>query len=162
MLTQKRLKEVLHYDPETGLFRRALKTSNRVKVGEIAGTENAYGYLVICVEGKLHQAQRLAWLYMTGEWPEFIDHKNGHRADNRWSNLRDCTRLQNQANMKKPSHNTSGLKGVSLHSEAQKWRAKIQVNKKTIHLGLFATKRQAHDAYCEAARRYHGEFARFS
>ena len=88
-LTAARLRELLQYDPETGVFTRLVKTSNGIKVGDVAGTADARGYILIRVDGWLHLAHRLAWLHMTCEWPKgMIDHINGVRDDNRWSNLR--------------------------------------------------------------------------
>src|SRR4029434_9631151 len=100
MLTAERLREVLTYDPESGLFLWNITTSNRVRAGDIAGnTENHYGYRRIGIDGKLYRGARLAWLYMKGEWPPGrVDHKNRNRIDDRWENLRLCTHAQNVAN----------------------------------------------------------------
>jgi hypothetical protein len=108
-------------------------------------------------------AHRLAYLYMTGEWPPAgIDHRDTNRSNNRWNNLRAATQLQNSTNSSIRIDNTSGYKGVYWHIGARKWRAQI-VSKGKIHLlGYFSTPQAAHRAYCEAAIRLHGEFARFS
>ena len=88
-LTAAQLRELLQYDPETGVVTRLVKSSNGIKVGDVAGTADARGYILIRVDGWLHLAHRLAWLHMTCEWPKgMIDHINGVRDDNRWSNLR--------------------------------------------------------------------------
>ncbi len=91
---------------------------------------------------------------------ELCDHINGYTLDNRRSNLRPATHSQNMHNSKKPKHNTSGYKGVSLHKPANKWRADIQVNGTKMFLGLFNTAEQAYNVYCEAALKHHGKFAR--
>jgi hypothetical protein len=166
VLTQERLKELLSYDPETGLFRWIKKPApraNRVKIGAIAGCkEKAHGgYILIGIDGVLYGAHRLAWLYVHGYLPDEVDHESGKPWENWLENLRECTHSQNLKNVKKPSHNTSGFKGVHLHAETGKWRARICVEQKYISLGLHATKEQAHAAYREGAVRYHGEFARF-
>ena len=89
-----------------------------------------------------------------------VDHINGNVLDNRRSNLRICTKHQNTMN--KIVTNTSGYKGVSWHKRDKKWQAQIKINYVNIHLGLFSTPELAHKAYCEAAIKYHGEFARFA
>ena len=90
MLTQSELKSLLHYDPETGLFTWIAPLSNRVQVGDVCSTVAPIGYILIGVRGQKLYAHRLAWLYMTGEWPENqIDHINCVKTDNRWANLRE-------------------------------------------------------------------------
>lgn len=88
-----------------------------------------------------------------------IDHINGNPLDNRKINLRICTRVQNEANKPPGRNNTSGYKGVHWEKRLKKWRVKIKENKKIIHLGLFEKKEVAAQAYNEAAKRIHGEFA---
>jgi hypothetical protein len=88
-----------------------------------------------------------------------VDHSNGDTLDNRRHNLRLATRAQNSRNGKRRVNNTSGFKGVSLHRD-NVWLAKITVAKKQIYLGTFTSPEEAHAAYCRAADRYHGEFAR--
>lgn len=90
-----------------------------------------------------------------------VDHINGDTLDNRRKNLRVCTSAQNVRNCKKSRRNTSGFKGVSLAKSTGKWLAYISVNMRNKYLGSFATPEEAHAAYCEAAKKYHGEFARF-
>ncbi|MCK9994454.1 MAG: hypothetical protein Dbin4_02974, partial [Alphaproteobacteria bacterium] len=98
-LTQSRLKELLHYDPDTGVFTRRVQTSSNARVGDVAGCLHPEGYRHIQIDGKRYAAHRLAWLYMTGEWPtNQLDHLNGVRDDNRWGNLREATHGQNQQN----------------------------------------------------------------
>jgi hypothetical protein len=96
-LTQARLKELLHYDPESGAITWASRPSSRVKVGMLAGKVHpTQGYRQVRADKSLYYAHRLAWLYMTGEWPAAdVDHINHVRDDNRWSNLRGATRSQN-------------------------------------------------------------------
>jgi hypothetical protein len=92
---------------------------------------------------------------------EIVDHVNGESLVNTRQNLRVVTNAQNQWNAKRPSHNTSGFKGVSFNRKDQKWVAYIHLNKKHVHLGYFETPEAAYEAYCAAARKYFGEFARF-
>ena len=153
LLTVQRLKEVLHYDADTGLFTRF---AGRGRWKERAGTINR-GYLTIIVDQKRYRAHRLAWLYVHGEWPnDEIDHINGERADNRISNLRVATRTQNLHNISKANRNSkSGLRGTMWISSTNKWRAAIVVEGKFKHLGMFDEAEQAHAVYVEAKRILH-------
>ena len=137
-ITAEKLRELLHYDPETGIFTRKVSTSNSVKVGDITGCPSGPGYLLISVRSRRYQAHRLAWLYVYGEWPkDQLDHINRIRTDNRIANLRDVTQKQNHQNRSKPSNNTSGHTGVYWDKRDSKWRAEIKHNQKHIYLGYF-------------------------
>ena len=155
MLTQKRLREVLHYSPDTGEFLRLVTTSHKIKPGSVAGTVNGCGYRQINIDGTVFYAHRLAWFYMTGEWPmNDIDHLNGARADNRWSNLRSVDRRTNLENQRAPSKNNKlGLLGV-IESNGS-FIASITTNRKHIHLGSFDTAEDAHRAYLRAKKALH-------
>ncbi len=152
MITQEQLKEVLHYDPETGVFTRTKKTVGGVKKYPIAGHVNkSKGYREIFANGKLYRAGRLAWLYIEGYWPEHqIDHINRIKDDDRWSNLRHVSHQCNMRNSKVNIKNTSGIKGVSWSKKAQKWVAYIQVVPHYSHLGFFISKKDAAQARWEA------------
>ena len=158
-LTQKRLKELLEYNPDTGAWTWCVRTSYRVRIGQFAGCVSSYGYLVIRIDDVLYGAHRLAWLWMTGEWPKEIDHINGLRLDNRWCNLRLANRSQNVANTLTRKSNKSGFKGVTWYPSLRKWSAQITHEKKKIHLGYFDVPEIAHVAYLAAAKRLFGEFA---
>lgn len=104
MITQKELIEILIYCPDTGIFRWKIKVSRKNNIGAIAGhLHRKTGYIRIIIKGKQYRANRLAWLYMTGEWPKNqVDHKNKVRHDNIWLNLRDLTNRENCNNRVKP------------------------------------------------------------
>lgn len=160
LLTAERLREVLDYDPETGLFVWKMKTADCVHVGSIAGGMDEKGYIRMRVDGRRYRAHRLAWLWMTGEWPSRgIDHRDTDRANNRWANLRVASSSQNIANSRLRSDNTSGFKGVSKFKNGQ-WRAEVGTPSGRHYLGLFPCPAAAHLAYVVAAAKYHGEFAR--
>lgn len=159
-LTQQRLKELLDYDPETGVFTWRISAGRRVKAGQRAGAVKASGYRVIGVCGDLHYEHRLAFLYMTGAFPKNdADHVNRDKADNRWSNLRDATVLQNSGNAGIRRDNTSGVKGVGWNKKAQKWMVRIRINGRSKYMGLFDDIGEAAAAYAEAAKKHFGEFA---
>lgn len=159
-LTQERLKKLLRYDPETGIFTRAhIDTTcpnlSARWLGKSAGGVSHNGYVMVHVAGVRTQAHRLAWLYMTGLWPALdIDHINGVRTDNRWANLREVTRQANLQNQRKASkNNVCGLLGVS--PKRGKFQARIMVDRKQRRLGVFDTPEEAHAAYLAAKRRLH-------
>lgn len=161
MLTQARLKELLHYDPLTGEFVWAMHRSGRCKVGSVAGTPNTNGHIQITVDGKSYMASRLAFLYMTGKWPKHqADHEDTHRDNNVWANLRDATNQQNCCNQRKRANNKSGYKGVCWSNDVKKFRAQIMVGGKKKMLGWFTDPKLAHVAYCAAAVIHHQQFAR--
>jgi hypothetical protein len=153
--TQEKLKSVLNYDADTGVFHWIVSRSNGSKAGDIAGSIDSCGYVVIGVFGKVYLAHRLAWLYMIGVWPEDqIDHKNMNRSDNRWENIRIADKTVNGQNIKKArKHNKTGYLGV--HVQKGKFKAQIKVDKKPMHLGYFETAELAHQAYIDAKRKYH-------
>lgn len=156
-----RVKELLHYDPETGAWtQKTRRKGSGLIPGEPAGCIAPSGYLMIGIDYRRYRAHRLAWLWMTGEMPANVDHINGNRADNRWGNLRVADQSQNTANSKRSKANTSGFKGVSRHWPSGKWQAGIVKNRRRQYLGLFETPKQAHDAYCVKAKEIYGEFAR--
>ena len=160
-MTSELLREILHYDPETGYFRWKVATSRAIKTGAIAGCADGEGYLEIGIFRRKYLTHRLAWLYQTGSWPEGeIDHVNGIRNDNRFVNLRPATRSQNQQNTRRQINNTSGFKGVSWFEPTRRWKAYINLRRKQIHLGYFDTPEEAHAAYCAASEALHREFGR--
>ena len=160
-LTQERLREILHYDPETGEFRWLQRMSNRAKVGDIAGSAAEGGYRRMRIAGRSYRAHQLAWLYMTGEWGRpTIDHRDRDPANNRWSNLRRATQSNNNANRRRQRDNTSGFKGVHFDRKSERWIARLGKNGRSFYLGRFATAQAAHEAYVAAARELFGEFAR--
>jgi hypothetical protein len=157
-ITAEMLRERMSYDQETGVF-RLRRSRTRWKAGQVAGSLGENGYVSIRVCGVLCLAHRLAWLYVHGEWPvEQIDHRNNDRTDNRLANLRPASVDQNARNNRIGGRNTTGLKGA--YRKRGKWRSTITVNGKQVSLGTFSTKEEAHAAYCAAAEKYFGEFAR--
>lgn len=159
-LTADRAKNLLRYDPETGLFYWRVTKANAVE-GSIAGCDKGGGRVVIRIDGRLYPAARIAWLIMTGTWPaHLVDHRNLIPSDNRWGNLREATPGQNNANCQIRKHNKSGFKGVIWNKQCQRWQARIRKDGKARHLGLFDTPEEAHARYIEAAKALYGEFAR--
>lgn len=160
MITAKELKELVSYDPETGDFFSRVRR-HRLAPGDKCGSSDAHGYIVLIIHRTHYKAHRLAWLYMTGTWPEGqVDHKNLVKSDNRFENLRVASRSQNQHNKPRYRNNTSGFKGVYRHTQNGNWVARIKVGQKRLHIGSFATPEEAARAYQEAAKAHFGQFAR--
>jgi HNH endonuclease len=155
------LRSILSYDPVTGIFRWIASPNHRagkINPGDEAGyIGSTKPYRYITIDGAAYSAHRLAWLYMTGSFPPHqVDHKDLNKTNNAWDNLRRATGNQNQANKPKTKQNTSGLKGVNFLRG--KWRAQITHNGKTMHIGVYDTLEDGHEAYCREAKRLHGEF----
>ena len=155
MITQTELLDYLSYDCLTGKF-FAKKASINRPAGRELGTLHSTGYVVIRINDKLYKAHRLAWLYVTGKFPDLkIDHINRIKNDNRWENLREVSHTQNCENNPIKKSNTSGAVGVGWSKQMKKWRARITYGYKEKHLGYFGTLEEAREAYCLAAAKYH-------
>ena len=154
-VTAQRLRYLFNYDPATGNFTRRVRVSRNTKVGDMAGTKSPDGYLHIRVDCCLYLSHRLAWIYVTGEQPKFqIDHIDGNRCNNAFSNLRDVycgINSQNQRSAR--ADNKSGFLGVAKNGSG--WGASIKAGGMKHHLGTFKNPELAHAAYLEAKRRLH-------
>ena len=159
ILTQSQLKELIHYDADTGLFTR-ISSPYKHRIGVINTCANHRdGYFEIGLFGKTYKSHRLAWLYIHGCLPkDDIDHVNRDKLDNRLVNLREASRSQNKQNIGRQRNNTSGFKGVSYHKYNRKWRATIDIDDNRINLGYFSTPESASMAYEEAAKTLHAKF----
>jgi len=153
-LTQERLKEVLDYNPETGIFTWKI-SKGRKGVGHIAGNLKHTGYMQIRINKIDYQAHRLAWLYMEGYWPENeVDHIDRNPSNNKWGNLRETSRACNSRNRSISKNNTSGINGVSWYANDKLWVSQIKINYKRIYLGSFKNKIDAAKARWEAEKKY--------
>ena len=156
-LTSARLRERLHYDPDTGIFTwiQPSKYRGTDHVGGVAGFCSKGGYLSVMLDGKSYLAHRLAWFYEFDAWPGGdIDHKNGLTIDNRIANLRDVSTSTNCENRRGPTKfNKSGFLGVSPQND--KWKAGLRVKGVYHYLGLFDDPAVAHDIYLQAKRKLH-------
>ena len=141
MLTQDRLKELLRYDSDTGVFTWRVTSGNGIAIGDKAGFTRPNGAIYINLRGRRYMAHRLAWLYVHGEWPEHdIDHIDHDPSNNRIVNLRSVTHQENGKNQSLSKLNKSGVSGVSFHKQTGKWTAQIFNNRKRIYLGVFVDK----------------------
>lgn len=153
-LTQRLLKELLHYCPETGVFTRVKALSSRVKIGDVAGWESK-GRIRVCVNGDSYEAGRLAWLYVYGYFPEHeVEHKDRIATHNWIDNLREATHQCNLRNVGVRVNNSSGVTGVGWSTAAKKWTARIKVSYKELYLGVFVELRDAARARWEAEVKY--------
>lgn len=159
-LTLARLRELLHYDPETGEFRWRTTRNGRALAGSIAGSINTKGYRNICIDRKWYGAHRLAWFWVHDRWPrDYIDHRNRDNSDNRLANLREATAAQNAHNRCGNRNTKSGIKGIYPRRNGSCWEAWIMREGDHLYLGQFTTPAEASAAYQAAARRLHGAFA---
>jgi len=174
--TQELLKQLLCYDPETGVFiwhERSLNTFKTIGAGKIwnsrfsekqaGGICKLTGYVFIGINKIQYRAHRLAWLYEYGYLPLVeMDHINMIRHDNRICNLREASHGENNQNKRKLRNNTSGYKGVCWDKQAKKWKAQIGKDNKIHGLGHFNDIKHAYFAYCKASKQLHAEFSRVS
>ncbi len=139
LITQSELKSIVHYNPNTGLFHRYMKNKS-----VYTGGKTKSGYLRLFIHGydSLY-CHRLAFLYMTGEIPQWVDHVNGVRDDNRWDNLRVSNPIINARNTSLSRRNKSGFSGVAYDKERNKWRAQIGNKYGKSFIGRYETKEEA-------------------
>ncbi len=160
MITQKRLHDLFEYR-EDGILVWKVSKGN-VKKGDVAGWSQPLGYFRVRIEEKNYLVHRMIFLYHHGYLTPGmqIDHIDGNTSNNRIENLREVTLTQNQQNSKIPSDNTSGVKGVYWCKVQRKWRSRIKVKRKQIHLGYYKTLEEAEAVVKAAREKYHGEYAR--
>lgn len=145
MLTQDILKQYVVYHPDTGWFTSTgVKYSNKDKGERVGTVHKTKGYRYLTLLGKTYREQRVAFLYMTGKWPEKqVDHINNVKDDNRWCNLRDVSAAVNSQNRKLFSTNTSGHKGVVWNKKDRKWQVLCRANSKQYYGGQYENKEEA-------------------
>ena len=180
MIVAALIREIIHYEPESGVMTwhprslnwfpsaRIMKGWNSRLAGKSAlDCRDAYGYRVGRIQNRMYKAHRVAWAYYYGEWPEkHIDHVNHDRADNRIENLRAVDSAGNQRNMARFRTNTSGVTGVYWHKGSEKWTAQVSVEGASQYLGIFPTLDDAANARASAERLYgfhenHGKTVEF-
>lgn len=155
--SQSELMEIFEYNHETGIFLWKKSLSRRVKLGDVAGSPDKYGYIQIMIGGRNFKAHRLAWILFYGKEPAFgIDHKDRMKNNNAIYNLREATPSQNICNSRK-TKGRNKYKGVFYDSG--KYCSRITLNGETQFIGKFNTSKEAAIAYDEAAKKIHGEFA---
>lgn len=156
-LTWERLRDVVSYNPHTGVFTWAANRGGHVQRGRIAGHIGGNGYGTLMIDGVAYKTHRLAWLYIVRAWPSgHIDHIDGNPSNNRIANLRDASPRINSENRRKPrGDNGSGYQGVSWHGQQRKWQARITSVGRARSLGVFDTPAAAHEAYLVAKRQLH-------
>lgn len=164
MLTHSRLKEILNYNPETGVFTWKVRLAPRGPVGAIAGAYSAAGRgrLEIRIGGKLYLGHRLAWFYVYGDMPSgMLDHVDGNPSNNRIDNLRQATIQQNNQNRAKRDGLTSEWKGVSWSTQYGKWMVQVTKDRKHVHRSVHDDERDAAETYIFASLDHFGEYGRY-
>lgn len=164
-LSPDEIRRIFTYDAETGEIRWNHREGEpRFRMaGQVAGTRRRDGRGVIVYKNGFFLSSRVAWAYMTGEWPShLVDHVDNDPSNDRWENLRAATKTQNGYNKRHRPSSSSSFKGVYYAAHAKKWRAEIAANGNRRHLGYFDNEQEAADAYAAAAHELHGEFARLA
>lgn len=155
----KKVAELITYDPLTGNVYWNKSPCRKLKDGNLAGGLDSQGYWTIRYKKVVLSAHRLIWMKVHGYLPIQIDHIDGVKSNNVFSNLREANNSQNGMNKDIQKNNTTGYNGVSLNKRTGRFYAKICVNRLTTHLGHFETALQASEAYKKAQAEYHGEFS---
>lgn len=141
--SQERLKELLSYDPISGVM-TWVNHKNRTDLnGKPLGRKRKGGYLCASVDGETYSVHRLVYKYMTGNEPNIIDHIDGNPSNNKWDNLRSVTRQQNNLNIVLPKDNKSGAIGVFYHESQNRYHANVRINGRSFHIGSYSTKAEA-------------------
>lgn len=144
MLTQEDVRKLFNYDKLTGSLIWKIRLSNRISIGDYAGSMSNKGYLTTRVKNKLYLNHRLIWLYHYGYFPENqIDHIDRDKLNNRVNNLREVSQSCNIRNTGSRKNNKSGVKGVSWHKASKSWRVNIMTNGKPNYLGYYNDKTEA-------------------
>lgn len=160
----KRIRELLDYDPLTGIFRWKYRVGvarqwNTKNAGNAAGGNHNRGYTHIAIDRIKYLAHHLAWVFMTDEWPsEFVDHKDLNKKNNAWENLRLASFAENSANASIRNDNRSGFRGVCFVPARNVWHARITKDGAEYHLGAFASAILAGEAYARKAKELYGEY----
>ena len=158
-LSAEKARRLLSYDPATGDLTR-LVTRGSARRGTVAGDRTPRGHVTVSIDGHGYRAHRLAWLIVTGEWPEHeIDHINGDRADNRWTNLRSANHAQNQQNKRLDKNNKSGVRGAVWDQANRAYRVTIWSFGKQYNLGYYPNLQEAAAVRLAAELELHGEFS---
>jgi hypothetical protein len=153
MLTQDLLHNLFEY--KDGLLIKKITTSSTAIAGTVCSNKDSKGYLRVGINKKRYAVHRVIFMMHHNFLPEYVDHIDGNKLNNKIENLRQVTVSQNQQNRSKTKFNTSGFKGVSLHKRDNLYRARITINKKEKTIGYFKNPEDAYMAYCNAAAKYH-------
>lgn len=164
MFDAARVRDLLDYDPETGVMRWVNVSKyhiglNSKEAGGPVPNHNGKRYVTITIDGRKYKRSRLAFAWMTGRWPTHcIDHINGNSEDDRWVNLREATITENAWNHSRRAKRSALPMGVRTMASGR-YQARLAVNKKMLHLGTFATPEEAVSAYQKAREEHYGQFA---
>lgn len=160
MITQELVKSIFDYSD--GFLYWKIKKSNAIKIGQVAGSlDERTGYYRIHINSKMYKTHRLVFLYHNGYLPDYVDHIDNNKINNRIENLREATKSQNCMNQKVSTRNTSGIKGVMWHKRDKKWYVQLRVNSKCHSFGYYDDKELAELVAIEATNKLHKEFSAY-
>lgn len=157
MISQSVLKNLFEY--QDGQLVTKKRISQRTSKGHVVGCPSGHGYIVFRLDGKKQYLHRMVFLFHYGFLPEYIDHIDGDRENNKIENLRECTPSQNSHNAKSHIKNKSGVKGVSWCKRKRKWRAYLTVDYKFKNLGTYKSISEAKEAVINGRQKYHHNFS---
>lgn len=151
------LKNVIHYDPSTGIvdrhIRKYLRTDRKIPFGSITNTFGK-SYIRLQLFGRLYMAHRIIWFYVHGVWPKYIDHIDGNGMNNKLCNLREVDIQENLKNKRIYTKNTTGVSGVVYLEKTNNYKVDIVINKQKIYLGRHASIFEAACAKKSAENKY--------
>lgn len=156
-LTLVAARELLHYEPKTGVLTWRVSAGRAIRAGDVAGYLNSDGYRRVTIYGRTYRAHRLAWFIHHGEWPNKIDHKYGDRDGNDIDSMRSVTVQTNNENRRSAQRNnlSTGLLGVTFCKRRRKFKAQIGIDGRIVNLGYFDDPMAGHRAYLSAKRVAH-------
>lgn len=152
--SQEYLLKLFYYDADTGNLHRKISVSSNTKVGDKVGYINNNGYRQVRINDKIYMVHRLIYKIKHGFDPDYADHIDGNPLNNKIENLRSVTHQENCRNQKKRKDNISGVTGVYWNKSRKKWRARLMVNSKELHLGYFENKKEAVNARKKAEKKH--------
>lgn len=161
-LTQEYLQSIFDYKDGNLYWKKKTSKESNICIGNKAGSKNNYGYIQVSIKNKLYKVHRIIFCMHHGYLPEFIDHINKDKSDNRIENLREATKSQNSLNTKTRINNTSTAKNVYWHKPSKKWWVTLTINEKQKSFGYYDDFELAELVAIEARDKYYGEFASHS
>ena len=147
------------FEYRDGFLRWRNPRACRCKIGAVAGSLGADGYLVVRLREGRYPVHKIIWAMHYGELPDMLDHINRDRADNRIENLRLVTKRENNFNKQTRVDNTTGITGVRWHSQRGKWNARIAIDGRERSLGMYSKMQDAVQARMRAELKHFGEYS---
>ena len=150
------------FDYKDGALYWKVKKARRTKIGQRAGSfDEKTGYYRVHIDSKMQKLHRVIFLYHHGYLPNYVDHIDGNKTNNKIENLRESTFSENCMNQKVSTRNTSGTKGVMWHKRDKRWFVQLRINSKCHSFGYYEDKELAELVAMEATNKFHKEFSAY-